>query len=108
MVHLEDDVMIDPQAEEAAPTAEEPTPATQEALQTQEPPTQVAEEQEAPLVSEVLQTVTKYGSVDVPQDLEVASHNVAPVEITRMEASGRRSHVQAFAKGSGLSTQQLL
>ena len=86
---LEDDVMIEPPAEEAAPTAQASAPTTQEAEPPQQPPTQATEETVDPLVAEALQTVTKFGSVDVPQDPDVASHNIAPVEITRMETSGR-------------------
>ena len=59
-------------------------------------------------MAEVLRSVADYGSVDVPQDPNVASHNVAPGEITRMEVSGRRSHFQTFARGAGLSAQQLV
>ena len=60
------------------------------------------------MVYVVLASVTKSGSVDAPQDPSVASHSVDPSDITRMEVAGRRSHVQPFAKGSGMSTQKLV
>ena len=83
-VDPEDDVMPDPPAEDATPAAEEPTRETKEAATTQEPIPQVAEGAEDPTVAEILRTVVDHGSVYVPQDPDVASHNVAPGEIARI------------------------